>query len=526
MKEHIGKSNRLLLILLSLLFVPGIWWGLPSEFTPAIDSPVPHSPLAFVADYTNPDIAQKYPATHQVLLLPFYGATLLVLKLLGIWKSVSSTWPYGFQYPSAVFSALIIEARMISLVMSVGILLCVLLIGPDSLDDGGKLLSIGLLAGSGVFVYYARVGNFDIPYVFWWFLSFVFIWRYVFQASSATRNLILSAVFSAISIGTKDQAAGLVLASALTVLGVRTEAHRGWAERMRHAALFSAVLLAVYAIVAILPQPLRWLHHVKLYMPSSPSITEFTSYENTLSGHLGLLSATLSCLSNILSPPGMIFSVLGAVYFLRTRRYRETVVLILPFLTYYWMIIFNIRFVHERFMLPVALLSAIFAGTGMISFLRYLKQRSLKAHFFGKAGIAAVLCYQFVSGYLPVTYVQAFDMKRQLAGSIPEFAPKGSKVLWVGGTTGLPNANVYEKYGLVLPQGQLPPSRSVAHVFKPYASGVGYVLSGKPIDYKSEEYSLLNDWRTPDLIKDMIHVPCVTEYYLYKRNSLLKGELH
>ena len=502
---------------MSLLFVPGIWWGLPSEFTPAIDSPVPHSPLAFVADYPNPNIAQKYPAAHQILLLPLYGATLLVLKLLGIWKSVSSTWPYGLQYPSAIFSALIIEARMVSLIMSVGILLCIRMIASDALDDWGKLFSVGLLAGSGVFAYYARVGNFDIPYVFWWFLSFVFLWKYVFQAGNSTRYLVLSALFSAISIGTKDQAAGLVLASGITVLSVRTEVQRKWTDRARHAALFSAVLLSVYAIVAVLPQPLRWLQHVKLYRPSSPSITEFTAFENTLSGHIGLLRETLLCLSNILSPFGIIFSVLGAVYFLQTRRYRETVVLILPFLTYYGMIIFNIRFVYERFMLPVALLSAILAGTGMISFLRYLKQRSLKAHVFGKAGIAAVLCYQFISGYLPVTYVQMFDMKRELAGSISDFVPKGSSILWAGGTTGLPNANVYEKYELVLPQGHVPPSRSVAHVFKPYESKVGYVLSERPINYKSVEYALLNNWKTPDFIKGMIHVPCVIEYYLYRR---------
>ena len=41
---------------------------------------------------------------------------------------------------------------------------------------------VGLLVigTNGVFVYYSRVGNLDLPYTFWWGVSLFFLWRYFF----------------------------------------------------------------------------------------------------------------------------------------------------------------------------------------------------------------------------------------------------------------------------------------------------------------------------------------------------------
>src|SRR6516162_6712658 len=83
--------------LLFALYAVGWYWGLPSEFDPDADAPVPYSPLAFVSDYFNPQIAEKYPATHQILLLPFYGIALVLMKLKGDVQSVSPIWPHGFR---------------------------------------------------------------------------------------------------------------------------------------------------------------------------------------------------------------------------------------------------------------------------------------------------------------------------------------------------------------------------------------------------------------------------------------------
>src|SRR6185295_11143224 len=61
----------------------GINWGLPTEFPAAPDSEVPYSPLAFVAQYFRADVAQKYPAVHQLLTLPVYAVNYLFLALTG-----------------------------------------------------------------------------------------------------------------------------------------------------------------------------------------------------------------------------------------------------------------------------------------------------------------------------------------------------------------------------------------------------------------------------------------------------------
>jgi hypothetical protein len=74
---------RYVALALIVFYGVGVYWGLPSEFSAAVDSVVPYSPLAFIAEYSRADIAEKYPATHQLLLLPFYVIAFLFLLVTG-----------------------------------------------------------------------------------------------------------------------------------------------------------------------------------------------------------------------------------------------------------------------------------------------------------------------------------------------------------------------------------------------------------------------------------------------------------
>ena len=91
-----APPRRLLAIAL-LLILPGLFWGLPSAVTAQVDAPVPLGPLLFFAEYGSPQLDTIYPAFHQLLLLPLYGAAMAGYWLMGGISHLTSAWPYGMR---------------------------------------------------------------------------------------------------------------------------------------------------------------------------------------------------------------------------------------------------------------------------------------------------------------------------------------------------------------------------------------------------------------------------------------------
>src|SRR5262249_15804981 len=160
---------------------------------------------------------------------------------------------------------------------------------------------------------------------------------------------------------------GLVLGSGLIILLMHSETTRTLAVRVRHALVFTTVTFFVYVLVAVLPQPVRWMSHVRYWTRflSSPAVTDYIQYERTCHGQLELLWGSAYRLSDIISPAGILFSISGAIILIKSRRYRKVAFLLIPIISYYALIIFNLRFVLERYLLPIAFLLVIFAGIGV-----------------------------------------------------------------------------------------------------------------------------------------------------------------
>ncbi len=210
---------------LAILYGLGIFWGLPSALSAASDSTAPLGPLSFVADYRDPNKSYIYPAVHQLLLVSVYAVILVGCKLFGYLGSLSSSWPYGFSDPTTVFSAFILGSNLVSLVMGIFMLLLLKRIRPTK--SYVPLVPMLLIGTSGVFAYYARVANLDVPYLFWW---------------------MLSATAAALAIGTKDQSAGLILGFGLVVMFIQPPGANdvGWLGRFKNTIIFSVTLIAVY----------------------------------------------------------------------------------------------------------------------------------------------------------------------------------------------------------------------------------------------------------------------------------------
>lgn len=534
-KLSISRGTLALVAAAVVLYGLGIFWGLPSALTPASDSPAPLGPLAFVAEYRDPSKSYIYPAVHQLVLLCAYAVVIAGFKLAGRLGSLSGDWPYGFDDPTAAFSALILASNLVSVAMGVGILLLVRRLRPTESYAGW--FAAALLGLSGVFAYYARVANLDVPYLFWWALSYFFVWRYLFGPGARASFIALAGAAGALSVGTKDQAAGLFLGFGLLLLFVspRAEGNEGWAKRLKAAAIFSAALVATYALVAVATNPWRWVRHVE-FVTSDHVLPE---YEQSVRGQALLAGRAVVRLSHVLSPFGIALGLAGAALLARARRFRELAALALPAAAYYVSIIAKVRATEERYMLPIAVALAVLAGVAVgaaVGRAGVFGSRPWRAAVLALAGVA--LAQQLVFGFAPVTYTQLFDLKRELARDIGRVVPEGSPLVVADMPSfNVPNRHVYERYRLAHPPGEklFPPSTHGENLFRPYDPAHRFVLSGSPVPesdwwpnarsrWPDRDVELVRAWTYPAWVKRHVHVPSVYEFYLFRRRQATPGQ--
>lgn len=518
-------STRRLLVITFVLILPGLFWGLPSAVTPQVDAPVPLGPLLFFAD-RNPQIDTIYPAFHQLLLMPVYAAAMAVYWVCGGISHLSSAWPYGLHDVSLLFSALILLSNLVATCMGLGILyIASCLVAPHKSWVWAGIL---VAATNGVFVYYCRVGNLDIPYNFWWAVTLFFLWRHFFQDKPFRASLLPAALAAACAVGSKDQASGLVIGAGVLVLLCAPRRDRSLVGRIRNAILFGACVALFYTVVAILPHPARWWYHFQ-YILSGKAPTEIPF---TPGGEVQIFILTVQWVLRVFTIPVVALALVGIYYLIRNGRGSECLVLLLPLVFYYAIVVAQTRVFYPRFCVPFFAPVIVFVTHGA-AWLAETVFAAPRARLAWTAVIVAFLVFQLCISYVPVTYAQVFDMKRDLAAGLPASLPPGSPLLISHMQSyNYPNRNVYEHYRLMmLPQDPIePPSRHAANLFHPLDQNVAFYLWGSgnaglpwnPVgDYPPLTGELVREWRYPAWIKDHVLVPCIFEFSLYRRTGPL-----
>ncbi len=138
-------------------------------------------------------------------------------------------------------------------------------------------------------------------------------------------------------------------------------------------------------------------------------------YEQSLRGQLLFFQRFLVRLSHVLSPPGIALGVAGFVVLARSRKYREALVLAIPAASYYVSIIARLRSSEERYLLPIAIILAVSAGVAVGAAFQIRHARARQLRVFTLLILATALAQQLVWGFIPVTYTQLFDTRRELA---------------------------------------------------------------------------------------------------------------
>lgn len=373
--------RRALGLVLAVAVVLGAWglrWGLPSEYGWAPDEVLPADVDGAVAQGFAHGWHSKYPPLHFALLAVASAPVRVAGRAMG-WDA------------ARVRDARMTAGRALSLAMSLGLLIVVYRCGRDLGDALAGVLAAALFASTVPFVYYAKMANLDVPYLFWFALSLLFFLRALRRGR--TSDFSLFALSAAAAVATKDQAFALYVLTVPylaweIVRGRPADGVAGRVSGRRLAVLLGGGAIAFAVLSGALVNPGGWLAHVRLI--AGPASSAFRMFDQGLGGHVELLWQTARHVVFVLGWPSLLTVLAGLVIAGRERaRHRALRAALVPALSYVLFFLLVVLYVYDRFLLPVALVLSLFGGLALA---RALRARS----WLGRAAATAALAFGFL----------------------------------------------------------------------------------------------------------------------------------
>lgn len=539
-----------LAVCFGILYAIGIAWGMPSEFVSEIDSEFPSGPFNIIAHLRDNSYATPYPVFHRLFMLPLYAFVLFGLKITGQCSSFSSTWPYGFNNPAAAMTLLITTARLVSLLMGAGTI-CILGLMVNRIAGNtnpkyrmlifSPVFAFGL---SGVVAYYSRTSTYDVPQLFWWSLSFFFLWKYLFEPTLKKSDLVFSALFAALTTATKDQMVFFVASSSLLLLFFPLST-KNFQSKLKCFIMYSMYSIVFYCVAAVLIQPYHWISHMKMVLFLNITSGRFAVYSNAISGQINLFIECTKCLSHIMTPCGVVLSIISIPILIIKRKFNVLIAIGTPVILTYIFVFARIHFVFERYMLNYAFLFTIASALGIRCVIDTISPAKLK-YFWQPALYIIVGCWllhQIVFSFLPLTFAQYHDTKKQLSRILPAIVPAGDTIGWQGTRFSFPNATTYTRYHFAVPDTVYSSfsSSRIANAFVRSNANQAYVLSDRDLFCRDKNLIAITrkNWvdtvglkliakiQDPEFIQNHIQVYSAAHrvltfrvsipYYLYKR---------
>jgi len=405
--------------LLLVLAVP-LWWGAHASFPWDLDNIAPGSVLKAMAARFGPGWYSSYGPVPYLLTAFVYAPLLALMRLAGELGRPAAAYPFGFRHPEASITALVVAARLVTLALALGLAAlaaCTTRVAPRAAAErrpGARpwLVPV-LLAGSAVFVYYARTSNVDLHALFWAWLAFALVET---PAPSLARCAGAAAA-AALAVCSKEQLAPFAAVAGLVACA------RAWAPgapgRRRGAGAVALVLaagLAAYALVWMLPLNLPgWLAHHRFLFETAKYPRTFAA---TLEGYGALARRCFE-----LAPLAFGWPVLlGLVAAVMTRPgLRGLGPRALGAALYLAAFIGSIGYVYPRFLLPLLLLVLPIALRGLEAALGRMGPR-------GGVALAGALVVLALAGGPALDLVMLQDPRLVVERWLATRAPAGALV--------------------------------------------------------------------------------------------------
>ena len=294
----------------------------------------------------------------QFYVLSVVYAPLLLLERIG-WLTMSGAGRY---------TALVLISRLLSLALASATVATVYCCGARAFSRRAGVFAALVLALLVPFVYYAKTANVDMPLTFWVAVSLLFLIR-VLQ-TLALRDYLLFAVSATLAVCTKDQAYAVYLAAPFLIVHAqwrrneRDGCSRPLVRALLDRRLVSAAVTAIALFAAchnLLFNAAGFVQHVK-YITGAGS-EGYGLFDATLGGRARLLAETVRLDAMSWGWPLCLMSVVGFVFAVRDERSRAIAWQLAAIaVSYYAGFINVILYNYDRFLLPICLIQALFAG--------------------------------------------------------------------------------------------------------------------------------------------------------------------
>lgn len=418
-----------MIALLSALVVMGLYgidWGLPSRRGWAVDELIPGDVLDGIEKRFAGGWYRRYPPLHYYLLTASYAPTLL-----------RAGWEPGRRLSLDAHTRLFLVGRGLSLLMAALTVFLVYRLAREFLDRPGALFAASLVAFMPPFVFYAGLANLEIPYVFWWTLSLVFLTRALKR--NRRRDYACWAVAAALSAATKDQILASYVLVVPWIVFVRhrnlkqTGARGAWRQ-----AAFGPDLLAAGACAALIfvamHNPIGNLEGARAHFADvlNDGNRLYREYSGDLSGQAGLLRATLVNMRFTLGSAGFWLGLVGvALLTIRRGRPLPLQTLLVAAVSYHVFFIGVALYCYDRFVIPPCICLAPFGGWLLDLVLRHVRRR--RALWSACALVVVALAAARAAS---VTWLLVNDSRHEIAAWLRENA--GGPIATVGPPIHLP----------------------------------------------------------------------------------------
>lgn len=367
--DPIRRTLAVVVAASTLLNVVGIWWGLPDAW--AGDELTPKAILIAASQHFSSGWFDRYPPLHFYVLTLAYSPWLIV-DALG--------WAHLADGPQVTLLSIL--GRVVSVAAGAGTIVAIYACGARAFGRRTGLWAAMAMALVPVFVFYAKTANPEVPYVFWFAVALAFYLR-ALDTGKALDVVVFSAC-AAMSICTKDQAYALFISMPFVLM------YRWRTVADRRLVVGGAVAIVLFSVVHNIPLNAHgFIGHVRdITGPGS----NYRMFAPTIAGQWRLLRMSAGLDVRSWGWPLFVASVAGFALAVHNERQRfPAVALALVALTYYVGFIAVVLYDYDRYLLPVCVVQALFAGVAIewIASARRIRP-------WGAIGIAALFGYSFL----------------------------------------------------------------------------------------------------------------------------------
>jgi hypothetical protein len=372
-----------------LLRAVGIGWGLPASDGWDNDGVAPRDFLTGLFETLTPGHYNTYPPVHLALLaLLTAPVTLLAVARA---PALTQAGIVGEILKPGYMTAIALEARVTTLVMSLGIVVAVAKVAEELRGPRAGVATAAVLAVNVALTYYAHTTNLDVPYIFWGCLALLALVRAV--ARREPRLLRRWAIFATLAVATKDQAYALFLLGApATValwLAVDAEARARARGVLRESALATAIGAGLLLVAdAIVFNPTGFRARVRFLL--GPASQGFANYTDDWAGRWDVVHDVVHNFGKYypLAFAPLVLLGLGIVVVGARDRARLAAGLAPLLAAASFTLAFNCtaRRTDHRFVLPQSIFVAVYMGVALDVLL--FQVRPAAARWLARAGVA------------------------------------------------------------------------------------------------------------------------------------------